>query len=311
MAGVFLRVAAKAPPTFLNPRLMSIRKKLKSVNALFNYSTSVSINNRNFSVPIISNLGLANRKLGDNWFLHLLKAIDLPRNASFVDIGANVGQTLLVFRSCSDNPYWGFEPNPNCVFYLSVLVRKNKLKNANILPVGVSDSNTVGSFYSKGDADAAATTVDSLRPDHYEPGDVSYVPLFRFDELRIKGLSDIGLIKIDVEGGELEVVSGMVDTIGKHRPLIICEVLDYHSDKSKGPMQERADKLSGIFRQAGYDMFRIIAKDGTPALEPIQELQLKPWTPESHYLNDYLFAPQEYKIEEKITEGRMALTLKK
>ena len=289
---------------------MSMKKTLKSVAGHFNFSTSVTVNSRTFSVPIIANLGHANRKLGGgSWVLSLIQAIGLPHGAAFVDVGVNVGQTLLAFRSAFENPYWGFEPNPNCVFYLKVLSRDNQLKDVNILPVGLSGANTIGRFFSKGDADAAATTVASMRPDYYDRQDASYVPLFRFDDLRLEGLDRIAFIKIDVEGGELEVISGMAETLQAHRPYLICEVLDYHSADSGGPTQQRAESLTALVRDAGYDMFRIISKADTPVLQPVPEIALRLWTPESPYLNDYLFAPREAGLEGRIRSGEVALPL--
>ena len=41
----------------------------------------------------------------------------------FIDVGVNVGQTLLKLKSISSEiNYLGFEPNPNCVNYLKNLI---------------------------------------------------------------------------------------------------------------------------------------------------------------------------------------------
>lgn len=290
---------------------MGVKNRLKSAVARVTGRASVSINSRTFSIPIINNLGLDNIHAADNWFLRLLKAFKLPAGSSFVDIGVNVGQTLLVYRSYSDNPYWGFEPNPNCVFYLNVLKRNNSLKNVNIIPVGLSNTNDIVNLFSKTDIDSGATIVSELRPAYYDSEEINYVPLFKFDNLELNGLERVGFIKIDVEGGEYEVVSGMMDTINKHRPIIVCEVLDYHSEESRLTMQDRANKLVGLIKMAEYDSFRISGTGNELLVEPVETIQLKQWTAQSLNNNDYLFTPKEDSLLEKIHKGEISIALKK
>jgi hypothetical protein len=40
---------------------------------------------------------------------------------------------------------------------------------------------------------------------------------------------DIGLIKLDIEGAESEVIEGALETIKKHKPLLIISI--YHTPK--------------------------------------------------------------------------------
>jgi FkbM family methyltransferase len=89
----------------------------------------------------------------------LIKKKQLPADGIFIDVGVNVGQTLLNFRSCYENPYWGFEPNPSCVYYLQTLIKKNKFKNTRIIPVGLSSQNELAKFYIKNETDSAGTIV--------------------------------------------------------------------------------------------------------------------------------------------------------
>jgi FkbM family methyltransferase len=265
--------------------------KLKQLNALFNYSTTINLNTKKFKVPIIKNMGLLNLSVKEDWFLELLKKLKVPEGTSFVDVGVNVGQTLLLFRSHYSNTYWGFEPNPACVYYLNALIESNRFRNTHILPVGLSSEKTLAKFYRKNDSDSAGTIVSDLRPDYYEAGETNYVPLFIFDELGIDNMGSISLIKIDVEGAELEVLAGMSETLKKHQPVVICEILDCHSEKSVASMQARADSLVELMRSLNYSVYRILHKDSKIAFEKTAEIKLKVWTPQSWDLNDYLLVP--------------------
>ena len=274
---------------------MSIRSiakflRLKQLSSRFNFNSSLYLNNKKFKIPIIKNMGLLNLKIKEDWFFRLLKDLKLSTDTSFIDVGVNVGQTLLTFRSIYDNPYYGFEPNPSCVYYLHNLIEVNGISNAHVLPVGLSYENCLGKFYIKNEVDSAGTIVKDLRPDYYENEKVNYVPLFTFDSVGLNEIKPISLIKIDVEGAELEVVTGLVSAINTYKPLIICEVLDCHSQSSIEPMQERASKLFAVIKSCDYKVYRIRHKTKIE-LEEIEEIRLKLWEPSSFDLNDYLFVP--------------------
>lgn len=278
---------------------MSIKQTAKNLVGKFNFTTSVSLNGKQFKVPIIKNMGLLNRALNDDdWFLQLLRSINMPADASFVDIGVNVGQTLLKFRSCSQNQYWGFEPNASCVYYANQLIKANGFTNVSIIPAGLSTENKVAKFYVKNDVDSAGTTVNDLRPGFYDADNVIFVPLFSFDEFNADGMiKNIALIKIDVEGGELEVLQGMQESIGKHKPVIVCEILDSHNDENIPKMQARADKLMNLMHSIKYDAYGISINNGKIESTKIDRVIIKKWTAQSWDQNDYLFLPQGKNLQ--------------
>lgn len=271
--------------------------QLKKLTALINFRSNVRLNNKNFKIPIVNNMGLMNLSVKNDWLMALFNTLKLPVNGSFIDVGVNVGQTLLMFRSSFDNPYWGFEPNPACVFYVKLLSQANGFRNVNIIPVGLSSTTEIGKFYTKHMVDSAGTTVNALRPDFYDVADVNFVPLFSLDNLHIDGLENISMIKIDVEGGELEVLEGMEKTIQKYQPYIVCEILDYHTSLNSDVMQARADKLYAYMQQLQYDVFRVNHAGNGIALEKQDAIRLRKWVPESADLNDYLLLPKSRSKE--------------
>lgn len=273
---------------------IAISLGLQRASSALNFKVTRKFNNRKFKIPVINNIGFDNVFYEpDNFLIKLFKAIKLPGNLTFVDVGVNVGQSLLNFVSCHNNAYIGFEPNSNCNFYLNKLVYINKLNNVRILPIGLSSHNSIGKFYITKFIDSSATTVEGLRPGFYDENKSPvYIPLFAFDELGIDEIGKIGLVKIDVEGGELEVIKGMKKMINSDKPIIICEVLDFHSFDTSAKLQQRTNELCAEIKDAGYSIYRLHnLGNGKIDVELISEIVLVKWTEKSYNLNDYIFIP--------------------
>jgi FkbM family methyltransferase len=272
---------------FYNAMAFRLNRLTRAMHLRF----TIRLNNKTFVIPVFDTLGEVNVHLKEDWFFHLVKSLKLPAGTDIVDIGLNVGQSMLAFRSLYDNPYWGFEPNPICVFYLEKLKEANQLQNVHILPVGLYSESTVVKLYINSEHDTAATIRSDLKPGLFQPQNTKYIPVFSLEKLAL-GMKKIGLIKIDVEGAELDVIAGMQETIRQHQPLIICEILDYTATDSQEKEQQRATELVNTIKGLGYRMFRIKHRsDMDLTYEELSTLELKKWTPDSLYSNDYLFLP--------------------
>lgn len=269
---------------------MPIKKFFKTLHSICNYQRTLTLDSRTFKIPIIQNMGLLNLKVKVSWFMQFIKDYKLPSNMSFLDIGVNVGQTLIQFTAVSDSPYFGFEPNPACVYYLNKLIEKNKLIRTHIIPIGLASKTNVSYFYHKHASDSAGTTVEALRPGYYRNEQKYFVPVFEYDTLNCS-IDTVGLIKIDVEGAELEVLSGMQNTLAKHHPPVICEILDAHSEHSLKTMQDRAHQLVDLMYRLQYKMYRVNQSNAQVQYEPIENIILTLWNAQSTFLNDYLFWP--------------------
>ncbi len=253
----------------------------------------IRLGDKRFIVPIIKGNGFQNLKLKGDWFLLLLEKVSLPGNSIFIDVGVNVGQTILKFRSHFQNPYIGFEPNPNCVLYTKKLIRANKFRDISIYPVGLSDKNDIAVFHSGHKPDNCctdSTIVKELRPGYYTEQDKSFVPVYCFDSLKIiKEGDSVSMVKIDAEGAELEIIIGMKEMIERFHPLIVCEVLDYDSEETAGILQQRADSLFELIRGLDYKVYRIGRSGERLIFNEITRIDLTKWTASSEGSNDYLF----------------------
>jgi FkbM family methyltransferase len=218
-------------------------------------------------------------------------------NGDFIDIGANVGQTLLDFQAAgAPGRYLGFEPNPNSYASICTLAWENNFERCLILPVGLSESFSVLNLYS-----AIGATTDSgasIEPDLQGTRELRHTQVLccRFDDLRAHlGIASIGLIKIDVEGAEIQVLRGMETTLRELRVPMICEVLyaDARADIARYELTVQA--IMQFLERLEYSVFRV-RKDRNgqfQGLEPTPAFPVRVWTPENESECDYLLIPRE------------------
>jgi len=157
----------------------------------------------------------------------LLRTIFTRRRGVFVDIGANIGRVLMELLKIDRSiPYVGFEPLLPAARYVQRLIKENGLQNTHaIYPMALADFCGTTVIMSSEDSDVSATITSAVRPtsmySYRMPTCVST------GDVQLKEVEAIAAIKIDVEGAEPLVLNGLRETIYKHRPAIIIEVMPY------------------------------------------------------------------------------------
>jgi FkbM family methyltransferase len=152
------------------------------------------------------------------------------------DIGANVGAHALRLARIvgSAGRVYAFEPTD---FAFRKLVRNaslNDLPSLEPLQLLLSDENVAGreitirsSWRTDGRSALATTRVDFVRLD---------------DWCAARGVSQIDLIKMDVDGNEFPIVAGATSLIARCKPTFIMEAVGPHfDDASRNPYEVLAD----------------------------------------------------------------------
>mgnify|MGYP003956351857 CR=1 FL=1 len=246
----------------MNTFCIKILSKLRILKWI-NVSGKIQLNGKEFEVPILGAEGFGNLYMTEPWMIDLLKVVLPIEGKRFIDVGVNVGQTLLKLKSVSEDiAYIGFEPNPRCVNYARALIETNGFVNVDLVPVGISDGTNLGrlDYYTHGDTDSSASVIPDFRPDQAVVRS-EYVPLFDFDDLTATlGLDSISILKIDVEGGELEVIKSLRNEIAKHQPVILLEVLPVYKEENTSRLS-RQEEIHVILDELGYAWFRVKKAD--------------------------------------------------
>lgn len=230
-----------------------------------------------------------------SWKTAAIAAILAHRPQVFVDVGANVGQTLLDYlRAPARTSYLGFEPNPSCAQFLSDLIAQLPREACRIVMAGLSDTSRPAElFLFEAEADPGASFNRGLRP--ASAARPRPACLYRFDDLAQFAQIDVALVKIDVEGGELEALRGMQDMIARCEPWIICEVLHRDQAADRAAFVTRMGELTRLIEGLDYKIARLVPGgpdgDALPAMEELAEFPNLGWSDTSASACDYLLYP--------------------
>ena len=140
----------------------------------------------------------------------------LDRGHDYLDIGAWIGPTVL-YGARHARYVWAFEPDPTAFRALSWNLNLNGLDNVSALPVALSQSVGIARMASFcGEPGDSMTSL--LNPQGANGTDV--VTLGWSDFSATADLSDVSLVKIDIEGAEFDVLPHLIPWLKAQRPAL-------------------------------------------------------------------------------------------
>ncbi len=146
-----------------------------------------------------------------------------------IDVGANMGQSLLSFINLYPKAsIKSFEPNKGCFIWLKMIRRLFFLKRIEIYNLALGKVSGTTPLYIPIEGQVGQTQLgfvdDAISVNQYDidSAECQIVEQKTLDELDLK----CDLLKIDVQGAEINVLLGARKLIERELPVIICEIND-------------------------------------------------------------------------------------
>lgn len=149
----------------------------------------------------------------------------LKPGMTVIDVGAQIGYLTLEMAIAHGNDVsvYSFEPEPRNLNWLRNNLQMNAVDNVSIIDQAVSDADGFIKLYMSKDNNAGThSTISDAATVSTEYIEIPCVRLDSFTSQR--RLTNVGLIKVDVEGAELEVVRGAEQLLRTQRPALILEM---------------------------------------------------------------------------------------
>ncbi len=165
------------------------------------------------------------------------------------DVGANVGHYTKLFADITDSQgkVFAFEPSPQN--YKRLALNLKGVENVVLLPYGLGDKEETVAF-KQGDDELGATS--QVLDVTVSAGGHDQVEICCGD--RLVGSGSAGLpnfVKIDVEGFELEVLTGMRETLNSQKLRALGIEVHFGLLAARG-MAHAPQQIEALLRRAGF-----------------------------------------------------------
>jgi len=162
--------------------------------------------------------------------------VDLLKHSTvFWDVGAHVGwYSLLASKYLKHGQIYSFEPNPDNIQYIKQHIRINEINNINLLAYALSSSVGQQHFNPNKQqgslSDDGTLIVKTLTADQ-----------FITDNPNIPDLIKPDLLKVDIEGAELEFLEGAKKLLCEDKPTLLLSAHGYQKRDSCIEFLEKLD----------------------------------------------------------------------
>lgn len=230
----------------------------------------------------------------------LIQYLMEDKDSVFIDIGANLGQYIFMAeRIIPKANIHAFEPHP----YLNQRLRKI-FKGIHVHPFAVSRESGQAKFKIPFFDTKEIHTRGTLKTDYIDNSETTYklidVEIVKLDEMvRKLNPHKISMIKIDVEGAEMDVIEGAWDVIRNYSPVLIIEIEQRHHTSSIHDFISKIE-TTGDYKCYYFDTERQLLKGDIHQLDMANIQSLSNHAKNRLFINNFIFLPKKNFNEDKI-----------
>lgn len=180
----------------------------------------------------------------------------LSTDRDYLDIGAWIGPTVL-YGARKARHVWCFEPDPVAYRHLAWNLELNDIRN--VSPFGVALSERFGVTRMASMHGEAGDSTSSLLNDGAHGTDAITIGWDAFSAS--VDLSNVSLVKMDIEGAEFSVLPSLLPWLQENRPALY---LSTHAPFL--PQEERVARMTSLFESLSF--YKTCTADGTEPVGP-------------------------------------------
>ena len=167
-----------------------------------------------------------------------------------------------------EREYWGFEPQIEAAAVVRQIISDHEAANPHLVPVALSDRRGAVKIHRNRPADRSASIVPT--PAHRYHRSETFGSRRGDHVVAEIGIGTVSVLKMNVEGAELQVLRGLATTIAAHRPSILFEVLPNWlfttGERLDGTIsdyrRERLQHIEVFLTGQGYVLYRLADVEG-------------------------------------------------
>ena len=191
----------------------------------------------------------------------------LKEDFTVIEAGANIGsETLIISKLLTKGKIYCFEPNPIVFERLKINISINELNNVAVydIALGESDEPVHFNIYPKGFCNQG---MSSKYLDTPQTKKITVVQKTLDSFVIDNNIRSVDFIKMDIQGAEIDLIKGSIETIKNFRPAILTEADHYFSD---------IKVLYEMISSFGYDIYLINDQD-TRKINSVNEVKDGNW----------------------------------
>lgn len=161
--------------------------------------------------------------------------LEYIENKDFIDGGACIGDSSMILSEYNPHKVYAFEPIVENVEFIKKTMEMNKISTIVPVVLGLGSKNeTIEITYSATDFGSSSSTFS-------QNGEKRNIDIVTVDKYVEENKLNFGLLKLDVEGLESDIIAGALESIKKHRPVLIISM--YHNPKDFFEIKPRIENL--------------------------------------------------------------------